>query len=113
MSPRSRGRAELAKAAPVFAALGDETRLGLVARLCANGPQSITELTKGSTVTRQAVTKHLDVLASAGVVTDLWRGRERIWDLETKRLDEAVRFLDRVSRQWDEALVRLKRFVED
>lgn len=103
----------LARAAPIFSALGDETRLALVARLCQKGPQSITQLTAGSDVTRQAVTKHLDVLDAAGLVHDVRRGRERIWDLDTDRLTEAVRFLDRISREWDEALARLRKFVEE
>src|SRR5262245_53361283 len=111
MSRRSAAR--LVRAAPVFAALGDETRLALVARLCADGPQSIARLTSGSAVTRQATTKHLGVLADAGVVRDLWRGRERIWDLDTRRLDDARRCLDLISQHWDEALVRLKELVED
>jgi DNA-binding transcriptional ArsR family regulator len=108
--PRS---AELAHAAPVFAALGDETRLALVARLCSGGPLSIARLTAGSAVTRQAVTKHLNVLAGAGLVRGVRRGRERIWQLEAGRLDEARRYLDQISRRWDEALDRLKKFVED
>ena len=108
MSPPS-----LARTAPVFTALGDPTRLELVARLCAEGPLSISRLTDGSAVTRQAVTKHLDVLAGAGLVRDFRRGRERIWELEPRRLDQARLFLDEISRRWDEALARLKRFVEE
>ncbi len=113
MSRRSAGTAGLAHAAPLFAALGDETRLALVDRLCAGGPLSITRLTTGSAVTRQAITKHLDVLADAGLVHDSRRGRERIWELDTERLDEARRYLDQIARQWDEALERLRMFVED
>jgi DNA-binding transcriptional ArsR family regulator len=109
-SPREAG---ITRAAPIFAALGDDTRLALVARLCARGPQSITQLTAGANVTRQAITKHLDVLADAGLVHDVRRGRERIWDLDTDRLAEASRWLDRISSQWDEALARLKTFVEE
>ena len=109
----SAGASRLAKAAPVFAALGDLTRIALVARLCGGGPQSIARLTTGSAVTRQAITKHLDVLAGAGLVHDLWRGRERIWQLDTGRLAEAVRHLDQISKGWDEALGRLKKFVEE
>src|SRR5262245_27582139 len=101
------------RAGPLFAALGDETRLALVERLSAGGPQSITRLTEGSAVTRQAITKHLGVLAGAGLVRGVRRGRERIWDLDPARLEEARRFLDRISRCWDEALGRLKRFVEE
>ncbi len=112
MSPRSGGAAGLARAGPVFAALGDETRLAVVARLCAGGPQSITRLTAGSDVTRQAITRHLSVLADAGLVRGERRGRERIWELDTKRLDEAGRFLDQISKRWDEAIGRLKKFVE-
>ena len=112
MSPRSAGAARLARAGPLFSALGDETRLAVVARLSAGGPQSTTRLTAGSTVTRQAVTKHLEVLAGAGLVRGVRRGRERIWELDPKRLDDARRWLDQVSRRWDEALDRLKSFVE-
>jgi len=113
MSRRSAGTADLADAAPLFAALGDETRLGLVDRLGAGGPQSITHLTSGSAVTRQAVTKHLQVLADAGLAHDSRRGRERIWALDTERLDEARRLLNEIARQWDEALERLRTFVEE
>ena len=113
MSRRSAGASRLVRAAPVFAALGDETRLSLVARLCAEGPQSIARLTSGSDVTRQAITKHLGVLADAGVVHDLWRGRERIFDLDTARLEEARRCLDAISQRWDEALARLQKLVEE
>ncbi len=112
MSRRRAGAARLVRTSPVFAALGDETRLKLVERLCAGGPQSIARLTTGSAVTRQAITKHLGVLAGAGLVHDVRRGRERIWDLDTARLDEARRFLDRISQRWDEALGRLKKLVE-
>jgi DNA-binding transcriptional ArsR family regulator len=100
-------------AAPVFAALGDRTRLALVARLCAAGPLSIARLTAGAAITRQAVTKHLHVLAGAGLVRHRRRGRERIWEFETGRLDEARLYLDQISRHWDVALARLKEFVEE
>jgi DNA-binding transcriptional ArsR family regulator len=103
---------KLKGAAPVFAALGDETRLALVARLCAGGPGSITRLTTGSAVTRQAITKHLHVLADAGLVRYVRRGRERIWEFETGRLDEARWCLDEISKRWDNALGRLRKFVE-
>jgi DNA-binding transcriptional ArsR family regulator len=96
----------------VFAALGDETRLALVARLSSEGPLSITRLTDGSTVTRQAVTKHLNVLATAGLVSDLRRGRERIWELELAQMEAARTYLEHVSKRWDAALDRLKHFVE-
>ena len=113
MSRPSVGTTDTADAAPLFAALGDETRLALLDRLGAGGPQSITRLAAGSAVTRQAITKHLHVLAAAGLVHDARRGRERIWTLDADRLDEARRSLDQIARQWDEALGRLKAFVED
>jgi DNA-binding transcriptional ArsR family regulator len=96
----------------MFAALGDETRLALVGRLSSLGPLSITRLTAGSAVTRQAVTKHLTVLADAGFVRGTRRGRERIWELEPQQVEIARRYLDQVSKRWDEALDRLKTFVE-
>jgi DNA-binding transcriptional ArsR family regulator len=100
-------------AAPVFAALGDPTRLGIVARLCTQGPQSITSLTEGSRVTRQAITKHLLMLEEAGLVRGEREGRERIWELSSKRLAEARHYLDQISQQWDAAIDRLRAFVED
>jgi DNA-binding transcriptional ArsR family regulator len=110
---RSVAARRLAWAAPVFAALGDETRLRLVARLCADGPLSITRLSEGAPVTRQAISKHLHALANAGVVRDARRGRERIWELEPRRLEEARRYLHQISDQWDAAMGRLKAFVEE
>ena len=112
MSRHSAGWREVSRTAPVFAALGDETRLALVARLSSEGPLSITRLTAGSAVTRQAITKHLNVLATAGLVSDLRRGRERIWELELEQMEAARTYLERVSKRWDEALDRLKQFVE-
>ena len=103
----------LAEAAPVFAALGDETRLAVIARLCTEGPLSIARLSQGAAVSRQAVTKHLETLAQAGLVRDARLGRERIWQLEPRRLEVARRELDRISTQWDAALGRLKAFVEE
>ncbi|MGO4701437.1 ArsR/SmtB family transcription factor [Dyella sp. 2RAB6] len=102
----------LQRAAPVFAALGDATRLRLVALLCAGGALSIAQLTLGTEISRQAVTKHLQVLAEAGLVRDAKLGRERRWELEPSRLDEARRSLDAIAAQWDAALLRLKDFVE-
>ena len=99
-------------AAPVFAALGDVTRLRLVARLGTEGPLSIARLTAGTDVTRQAVTKHLHVLSDAGLVRDSWVGRERVWQLDPESLRAARRSLDRISAEWDDALGRLKAFVE-
>ena len=113
MSLHSAGWREVSRAAPVFAALGDATRLALVARLSSEGPLSITKLSAGSAVTRQAITKHLDVLATAGLVSDLRRGRERIWELELEQLEAARTYLEHVSKRWDAALDRLKHFVEE
>ncbi len=96
----------------VFAALGDKTRLDLVARLCAGGPLSITRLSEGTQVTRQAITKHLNTLADAGLVRDIWAGRERLWEAEPRRLHDARRCLERIAGQWDEALSRLKSTLE-
>ena len=110
--PRRRAPA-LSASAPVFAALGDATRLRLVTALCAGGALSIVQLTAGTTITRQAVTKHLQVLADAGLVHDLRQGRERRWEFAPSRLDEARQALDAISAQWSEALSRLKRFVEE
>jgi DNA-binding transcriptional ArsR family regulator len=100
-------------AAPVFAALGDETRLRLVSRLCDGGPMSITRLTAGSKVTRQAISKHLHVMKEAGLVRSARSGRESIWQLDQRRVEEARRYLDAISRQWDEALGRLRKLVEE
>ena len=110
---RSSVEATLAGAAPVFAALGDTTRLRVVARLCVDGPASITRLSRGAKVTRQAITKHLHTLAHAGLVRDRRHGRERIWELEPGRLEMAHRYLDQISEQWDAAIGRLKAFVEE
>ena len=112
MSPGRAGSADLARVAPVFAALGDATRLAVVTRLCAGGPLSIAGLTAGSAVTRQAITKHLGVLADAGLVRGVRRGRERVWSLERAPLEDARGYLGRISLQWDNALSRLKAFVE-
>ncbi len=98
--------------APLFAALGDATRLRLISRLCGSGPMSITRLTAGSSVTRQAITKHLRVMEKAGLVRGKRRGRESIWQLDQRRLEEARRHLEQISQQWDEALGRLQALVE-
>ena len=112
MSRRSARLAGPTDAAPVFAALGDETRLALVGRLGAGQPLSISDLARGMPHTRQAVTKHLQVLSHAGLVRDFRRGRERMWQPEAQRLAEARRYLDAISKRWDEALARLKAYVE-
>jgi DNA-binding transcriptional ArsR family regulator len=102
----------LQEAAPVFAALGDTTRLGVVARLCTEGPLSIARLSEGAGVSRQAITKHLRTLADAGLVRDVRLGREHFWEFDPERLDVARRELELISERWDAALGRLKRFVE-
>jgi len=110
--PARRHNAGRLEAAPVFAALGDETRLRLVVRLATSEPLSITELASGTGVTRQAITKHLHVLAGAGLVRGSRQGRERHWQLEPRQLQEARRCLDAISGQWDQALHRLKDHLE-
>jgi DNA-binding transcriptional ArsR family regulator len=102
----------LAGSAPLFAALGDETRLRLVARLCDGGPASIARLTEGFPITRQAITKHLRMMEDAGLVHSSQEGRASLWQLDAKRLDDARRHLAEISAQWDQVLARLKRFVE-
>ena len=96
----------------LFAALGDKTRLALVARLCSGQLASIAQLTAGSKITRQAVTRHLRVLQHAGIVRGVRAGREHRFALDPNSIEEMRNYLDRVSRQWDEALARLKTLVE-
>jgi DNA-binding transcriptional ArsR family regulator len=104
--------AALKESAPVFAALGDETRLRVVALLSSGGPTSISDLTADCNVSRQAITKHLHVLADAGLATETRQGRASVWELEPRRLEAARRSLALISKQWDDALGRLKAFVE-
>lgn len=114
MSPaRAFAAAQVRDAAPLFAALGDETRIRLLDRLSTNGPESTAALSSRADVSRQAITKHLTVLASAGLVRDERRGRERLWALQADRLEDAHAHLTRISTQWKDALDRLKEFVED
>ena len=87
-------------------------RLRLIAALCVGGAMSITQLTAGTHISRQAITKHLDVLAFAGLVSDTKVGRERLWQFEPAQLDEARHSLEMIARQWDYALAKLKRAVE-
>src|SRR6267142_1618703 len=96
----------------VFAALGDETRLSLVAKLCMGQPRSISQLTEGSRLIRQAITKHLRVLEIAGVVHSVRSGRESLFAFDPEPIEEIKKYLDAVSEQWDQALSRLKSFVE-
>jgi DNA-binding transcriptional ArsR family regulator len=115
MSHRSRSRlaAKRRAHAPVFAALGDQTRLALVSKLSSGKPYSISQLTEGSKLTRQAITKHLRVLESAGIVHAVRSGRESLFKFDPEPMQEIRDYLDRVSEQWDQALARLKSFVEE
>ncbi len=97
----------------VFTALGDPTRLSLVAKLCTGQPRSISQLTKRSKLTRQAITKHLRVLESAGIVHSVRSGRKSLFKLDLEPIAELREYLSFVSEQWDQALSRLKIFVED
>ena len=97
----------------MFVALGDVTRLSLLRRLSVDGALSITRLSEGRGVTRQAVTKHLYTLGRAGLVRHARRGRERVWELDRKRLEKAQQFLGQIAAQWDQAVDRLRAFVED
>lgn len=107
-SPHGRHRAPV----PLFAALGDATRQAIVAKLAASSPRSIAQLTEGSHITRQAITKHLRVLENAGIVRGIRSGRENLFEFDPKSVAEMRRYLDFVSAQWDQALQRLKKFVE-
>ncbi|TAH39357.1 MAG: ArsR family transcriptional regulator [Planctomycetota bacterium] len=115
MSTASHERAarSLRGKAPLFAALGDATRLAILTKLTGGAPLSITRLTAGTALTRQAVTKHLRVLQATGLVRSVRRGRENRFALRPEPLEEARRALTRISRQWDEALARLKSLVEE
>jgi DNA-binding transcriptional ArsR family regulator len=98
--------------APIFAALGDRTRLALVSKLCGGQPRSISQLAQDSLLSRQAITKHLRVLESAGIVHSRRRGRESRFQLDPQPLVNLRKYLDLVSEQWDRSLSRLKAFVE-
>jgi DNA-binding transcriptional ArsR family regulator len=111
--PSLAAKARIVDSAAVFFALGDETRLGLVSRLCVGGPASTSRLTESFDMTRQAITKHLRVMEDAGLVHGTQRGRECLWEIEPRRLADARRHLELISAQWDGALQRLKRFVEE
>jgi DNA-binding transcriptional ArsR family regulator len=105
-------KASNAAMADVFFALGDRTRLSVVRRLVEDGEQSATLLADGASVTRQAIVKHLQVLEGAGLVTCRKQGREVLYALETRRLDEARVFLNGISLGWDRAIERLRKMVE-
>ena len=112
MTARPSAGAALAGSAAIFSALGDATRLGLVARLGSGGPQSIARLTGDSRVTRQAITKHLLVLERAGLVHSERQGRETRWELEPDQLEVARRYLDLISEQWSDRLDALARHLD-
>ena len=109
---RRRSPRELRRAAPLFAALGDNVRLSLVNRLCARGPMSTMRLSEGSGVTRQAVSKHLEVLEAAGVVRSMRVGRERLWEVDASELRAAQDWLGSFSRDWA-GVIRLKAYAGD
>ncbi|MES2964064.1 MAG: metalloregulator ArsR/SmtB family transcription factor [Bdellovibrionota bacterium] len=111
MAPEASAK-KLKSSAGLFAALGDETRLRLIVRLCEKGPLSITELTAATDVSRQAVTKHLHLLEHERLVRSSRQGRTQIWEIEAKRLEIAQEYLELISTRWDSALERLKVFVE-
>ena len=97
---------------PFFSALGDPNRLGIMVRLCDLGPSSTSQVTTVIPVTRQAASKHLQLLQAAGLVTSSRRGRERIWTVQTEPLSRASDYLTQLSRRWDAAVDRLRAFVE-
>jgi len=115
MSPKRRSNlaARLQPRSPVFAALGDETRLALVVKLSSGQPHSISQLTEGSRLTRQAITKHLHILESVGIVHSVRRGRESRFEFDPQPIEGIKQYLDFVSEQWDQTLSRLKSLVED
>jgi len=110
--PKRRIELALAEAALLFAALGDETRLALLRRLSEGGPASISTLAESFQVTRQAVTKHLQFLAAAGIIDGTRDGRQHVWALKPARLADAQRWLEIIGRGWDDALARLKDHLE-
>ena len=104
---------QVAQAALLFAALGDPTRLALLQHLSAGGPASVTTLAERfPAVTRQAVSKHLHVLSTAGIIDGTYQGREHVWAVKPDRLDDGRRHSDLIARKWDDALARLKAYVE-
>ena len=113
MSPRTRSRVAAGRRyAPIFAALGDETRLAIVTVLSDGEPRSIARLTEGTELTRQAVTKHLRVLEGAHIVRSIRAGRENLFELDPGPIREVREYAEMVSAHWDRALERLRRMVE-
>jgi DNA-binding transcriptional ArsR family regulator len=109
---RSQALLSSKRVAPLFAALGDKTRLQLIARLSGDGPMPIARLTNGVRMSRQAITKHLRVLERAGIARNSRSGRESIWRVQTERLSEVQKYLELISQQWDQSLERLRALVE-
>jgi DNA-binding transcriptional ArsR family regulator len=105
--------APTAVAAPLFDALGDANRLRIIVRLCDLGPSSTSQVTQVIPITRQAASKHLALLETAGLVTSTRRGRERVWTVQTEPLAQASDYLPQLSRRWDAAVDRLRAYVED
>jgi len=99
--------------APIFAALGDETRLSLIARLSRASGQSISQLAKGTKLTRQAVTKHLQILERVGLVRSVRKGRETLFEFDAAPIETMTQYLDLVSSQWDKKLTDLQTFLEE
>lgn len=110
--PNRRGKIVRESQAVAFAALGDESRLRIVSKLCEDSPQSISQLTEGSELSRQAVTKHLRILQDAGIVESVRAGRENLFELNSVPLTDMQKYLNRISERWDEKLANLKNFVE-
>jgi DNA-binding transcriptional ArsR family regulator len=99
--------------APLFAALGDETRLSLIAKLCQVSGQSISQLAEGTKLTRQAVTKHLQVLERVGLVRSVRKGRETLFEFDATPIETMSQYLDMVSTQWDKKLTDLQSFLDE
>ncbi len=99
--------------APLFAALGDETRLSLVARLCRVGRQPISQLAGGTKLTRQAITKHLHVLERVGLVKSAHKGRQTLYELDATPIETMTQYLELVAGQWEKKLTDLKDFLDE
>ena len=99
--------------ANTFAALGDKTRLALIAKLCQLSPQSISQLAHGTKLTRQAVTKHLQILEKVGLVKSARKGRETLFEFDAAPIETMTQYLDLVSRQWEKKLTDLQTFLEE
>ena len=111
--PKRRIDRSLTGAALLFAALGDPTRLTLLRQLSDGGPASISTLAAKQSMTRQGVTKHLHVLAGAGIIDGNRQGREQVWAVNPQRLAEGRQHLDVIAAGWDEALAHFKKLVEE